>query len=334
MLRRRVSELVRTMVSLAPLVGLLEKPEPRPNGISAIVRVKNEEDWTEPSLMSIKDAVEEIIVVDNGSTDRTPEILKRLEERLYPKMRLFFRPDLDYVALSNLGLSQTRYRWLLKWDGDFVAHTSEKRDIQNLRRFLLELDPRRYYLVYLPAVEVAGDLFHQFPDLRIRRDGFVYTASQRARYVPVRGTVSRSVAPTSHRILREWPTVRVTVEALQVPKFYQVLHWNEVTYFHVNVKSARHTLMRHFWLEWLGQGDFRTYSTLESYALARIRDHWGLSDLEEAARRFMAHYCRSLVPVAAELCGPYPELLLPYLSQPRYRVEYRDGVITGRSEPT
>ncbi len=91
--------------------------------------------------------------------------------------------------------------------------------------------------------------------------------------------------------------------------------------------------MRHFWLEWLGQGDFQTFPTLESYAFAQIRNQWGLSDLEEAAHYFMTNYCQQLAPFDAGRCGPYPELLLPYLRQPCYRVEYRDGVITGRREP-
>ncbi len=150
--------------------------------------------------------------------------------------------------------------------------------------------------MYLTAVEVAGDLFHQFPDRRIRRDGQVHTASAWARYVSVQRRLSISETASPDWVLRDGSTLRVTKESLRVPKFYQVLHWKQVTYFHVNVKSARHTLMRHFWLEWLGQGDFQTFPTLESYALAQIRNQWGLSDLQQAAHYFMAHYCQQLSP--------------------------------------
>ena len=62
------------------------------------------------------------------------------------------------------------------------------------------------------------------------------------------------------------------------------------------------------------------------------RQRWGLNDLEEAAHYFMVHYCQGLVPFDAERCGPYPEILRPFLAKPRYLVEYRDGDIVGRRE--
>jgi glycosyltransferase involved in cell wall biosynthesis len=38
----------------------------------------NEEDWIEPSILSIKDLVDEYIVMDS-STDKTPEIVERVK---------------------------------------------------------------------------------------------------------------------------------------------------------------------------------------------------------------------------------------------------------------
>jgi hypothetical protein len=148
--------------------------------------------------------------------------------------------------------------------------------------------------------------------------------------------VRRRLAPaalaTPDRVLRSAGPLRVRLEALAVPKFYRILRWREVAYFHVDVKSARHTLLRHFWLEWLGREEFEAYPTLEAFARAEARARWGTTDLEEAARAFMTEYCRGLVPFDPERCGPYPELMRPYLARPRYRVEYRGGEIVGRAE--
>ncbi len=326
-------EVLRYIASFAPLVGVVARPQACPNGISAIVRVRGEEEWIEPSLISIREFADEILVLDNGASPETQKALDRLRDPLGGLLRIERCPHLDLFEVSNLALEKARSRWVVRWDADFIAHTSETGDIRNLRRYLLGLNPQRYYLVYVTAAEVAGDLFHQFPDLRTRIDGQVHTASSWAAYVPVRQILEVSTLASPDRALRDGSTLRVTKESLRVPKFYQVLHWKQVSYFHVNVKSARHTLMRHFWLEWLGQGDFQTFPTLESYALAQIRNQWGLSDLQQAAHYFMAHYCQQLAPFDAGRCGPYPELLLPYLRQPCYRVEYRDGVITGRREP-
>lgn len=332
MLSSHLPELIRRVVSLAPLVGLVRRPPERPQGITACVRVKGDEEWIEPSLLSIREFADEILVLDNGASPKTQNALHRIRDDLGDLLQLEQHSHLDLFQVSNLGLEKARFRWVVRWDADFVAHTNGAGDIRNLRRYLLALNPGYYYLVYLPAAEVAGDLLHQFPDLWMRCDGQVHTASCWASYVPVRRTLKVSALPSPDRTLRNKATLRTTLESLRVPKFYRILRWNQMSYFHVNVKSARHSLMRHFWLEWLGQGDFRSFPTLESYALAQIRNKWALTDLEEAADYFMAHYCRGLVPFDAQRCGPYPDVLRPFLVKPRYRVEYRDGQIVGRTE--
>lgn len=332
MLRRSVLELMRCAASLAPLVGFVRRPPARAEGITACVRVKGDEQWIEPSLLSIREFADEILIIDNGASPETREALDRLGIALGTLLRIERYPHLDIFQVSNLGLERARFRWVVRWDSDFVAHTDGAGDIRNLRRYLLSLNPARYYLVYLRAAEVAGDLFHQFPDLRIREDGQAHTASSSARYAPVRRTLNVSALPSPDRVLRQELILRSTLESLRVPKFYRILRPKAVTYLHVNVKSARHTLMRHFWLEWLDQGDFHTFSTLESYVLAQVRTKWSLSDLDEAAEYFMAHYCKELVPFDVQRCGPYPEILRRYLTNPKYRVEYRDGHIVGRTE--
>jgi hypothetical protein len=134
------------------------------------------------------------------------------------------------------------------------------------------------------------------------------------------------------RIFRTGRSFQITKESLRVPKFYRVLRWKQVSYFHVNVKSARHTLMRHFWLEWLGRSDFRTFPTLESYMRTQIGERLGSTDPAEAASRFMTQYSKQLAPFDADRCGSHPALLHAFLAKPKYRVEYRDGQIIGRSE--
>jgi glycosyltransferase involved in cell wall biosynthesis len=327
-----LSRWLRSVCSLAPLLGVVATPENRPNGVSAMVRVRGEEEWLEPCLLSIREFADEILVLDNGASSQAQAALDRLRDSLGEILRLERCPDLDLFQLSNLGLAKARFRWVIRWDADFVAHTSGAGDIRSLRRSLLELDRRRYYLMYLPAVEVAGDLFHQFPDRRVRFDGQVHVAAEGARYVPVRRSLPPSAVASPDRVLRPGPTLRVTLESLRVPKFYQVLRWPQVTYFHVNVKSARRSLLGHFWLEWLGQGDFARFPTVEAYAQAEVRARWDLTDLDAAARHFMARYCAGLVAFDADRCGSYPDLLRPFLDRPQYRVEYRDGQVVGRRE--
>ena len=328
----KLSEKIRFIVSFSPILGLVAKPENRQNGISAIVRGRGEEEWIKPSILSVRNFADEIIFLDNGASPQTLKSLNQLKADLGNQLQCVNCRDLDLYELSNLGLTIARFRWSMRWDADFVAHTSGQSDIRNLRNYLLSLDPRRYYLVYLPAVELAGDLFHQFPDLRVRNDGQVHTSSPRAKYISVQRNLMTSALSSPDRVLRESSVLRISKESLKVPKFYQILKWENPGYFHVNVKSGWHTLQRHFWLEWLRKGDFKTHPTLESYTLAHMQDRLGFCDPEEAIQHFMAIYCKGLDKYDSQLCGPYPVILRPYLAEPKYRVLYKDGRIIGRTE--
>lgn len=326
----RTVEALRRVVSWAPVLGLVPCPRPAREGITAIVRVRGEEEWIEPSLASIAAFADEILVLDNGAAAEARDAIERARKAAPERVRVEDGAALDIFALSNRALDLARCRWIIRWDADFVAHTSGRGDIAHLRRFLLDLDARRYHLVYVPAAEVAGDLRHQFPDRRVRVDGQVHTASPAARFVRVAREVAGDRLGTADALDRADRPVRLALESLHVPKYYAVVRWPAVAYFHVHVKSARHMLLRHFWLEWLADG--APSQTLEAYTREAVRRRWGVTDLDRAAAEFMARHCARLVPVDERVSGPYPALLQPYLDRPRYDVRYLDGAIVGRDE--
>jgi hypothetical protein len=49
------------------------------------------------------------------------------------------------------------------WDADVIAYTSGPNDIMQLKRFLLNLDPKIFYRVNLGFLYLDGDLFHIGP---------------------------------------------------------------------------------------------------------------------------------------------------------------------------
>jgi len=80
---------------------------------SASMIVRNEEKFLEGCLESIKDAVDEIVIVDTGSTDGTKEIAARYGARVFD-----FPWTGDFAAARNRALDHCRGAWILYIDAD------------------------------------------------------------------------------------------------------------------------------------------------------------------------------------------------------------------------
>lgn len=93
--------------------------------ISVIVITKNEEKIIKTCLESIKWA-DEIIVLDNGSSDRTVEIAKK-----YTK-NVFSFNDLDFASIRNKGMEKAQGDWVLYVDSDERVLQTLKEEIQSL----------------------------------------------------------------------------------------------------------------------------------------------------------------------------------------------------------
>jgi len=307
--KRKLRDSVRLVLSFAPLIRLVKPPPQRPPGISTIVRVKDEADWIKTSLLSIQELADEIIVADNGSTDGTFEIIESIRDKDGLPIRLYRKPELYHRELSNFLLSKTRYHWIMRWDGDMVAHTTGDITAKHLRYRILSLDRRRYWVIYLRLINLAGDLFHQDSREHVHIEDYICTYSDSLKFVqPGR------------------------FEAVLYPKYYRVLYWYEPYAFHVNVKSARRMLFRYFWEEWMEKKDYDQFPTLDDYVQQRIKGVFRTNSLQEAANSCVKQVCRFFLPYRPEVFSPYPELLKPFLREPKYRLVYRDGRIVGRND--
>ncbi len=91
--------------------------------ISACYIVKNEEKNISKSIESLKDAADEIIVVDTGSEDNTCALAEELGARLY-----HFQWIDDFAAAKNFALSKAVGEWVLFLDGDeYFCHPDRVR---------------------------------------------------------------------------------------------------------------------------------------------------------------------------------------------------------------
>ena len=112
---------------------------PRKPGISAYMRIKDEEEFVDLAIRSHLEFYDEIIAVYNGCTDNTEKVLLELREQYPEKIKVYhYLPEvhpLDSEAhrrtptdsvhsmanYSNYALSKTTFSVAVKLDGDHLA---------------------------------------------------------------------------------------------------------------------------------------------------------------------------------------------------------------------
>lgn len=97
--------------------------------LSVVVITKNEQDRIKVCLESVK-WVDEIIVVDNGSKDKTLEIVRKYTDKI---IRL---KDQDFATLRNRGIEEAAGDWILYVDADERVLDPLKKEIEVLITFL------------------------------------------------------------------------------------------------------------------------------------------------------------------------------------------------------
>jgi glycosyltransferase involved in cell wall biosynthesis/2-polyprenyl-3-methyl-5-hydroxy-6-metoxy-1,4-benzoquinol methylase len=119
--------------------------------ISASLIVKNEEDNLSRCLKSINNIVDEIIIVDTGSTDTTKEIASRFTDKIY---------DLEWEEEDGLGnFARARNHSLSKCSGDYILWMDADEELINAIN-LMQFITSDYYdsiLIKQRSCVVIGD---------------------------------------------------------------------------------------------------------------------------------------------------------------------------------
>ena len=114
--------------------------------ISACVISYNEEKKLEDCLQSLQPLVDEIVVVDSISQDRTVEIARRYTDRIIDQ------PFLGYLEQKNFAVDQASHDWILALDCDERISPELCRSIEAIKGRLDEYDAykisRRTFYVY------------------------------------------------------------------------------------------------------------------------------------------------------------------------------------------
>ncbi len=114
--------------------------------VSACMIVKDEEDLLPDCLQSIRDWVDEIIVVDTGSTDRTVEIAESYGARIFHQTW-----EEDFSKHRNFSIAQATSDWIFIIDADERLH---QRDVSLVKKVLNQDD---YKIISINVFNVSGE---------------------------------------------------------------------------------------------------------------------------------------------------------------------------------
>lgn len=107
--------------------------------ISLCMIVKNEEAILPRCLTSVQNVVDEMIIVDTGSTDKTKEVAVAAGAKLYE-----FQWIDDFSAARNYSLSQASGRWILVIDAD---EELERDSGKHMRKLAQEDEADAYWVI-------------------------------------------------------------------------------------------------------------------------------------------------------------------------------------------
>lgn len=141
----------------------------RKPGLSAMMRLGNEEEFIRPCIESIIDWFDEIVCTLQNSTDKTEEILRsfgsdKIKIYHYPFDSVPNGPGHDEqprgsvherAYFYNWSLSKTRYQWVSKWDGDMVAMDGFGEWVHEL------IAERRHEVICCAGINIVKDLKHK-----------------------------------------------------------------------------------------------------------------------------------------------------------------------------
>ena len=120
--------------------------------ISLCMIVKNEESYLPSCLDSVKGVVDEMIIVDTGSTDRTKEIALSYGAKIYD-----FEWIDDFSAARNYGIEKATGEWILVLDAD------EELEEETAKRLRDELKATTAdALILLRKEELEGQMYADY----------------------------------------------------------------------------------------------------------------------------------------------------------------------------
>lgn len=191
--------------------------------ISLCMIVKNEEAVLARCLDSIADLMDEIIIVDTGSTDRTKEIAANYTTQIYD-----FAWQDDFSAARNFSFSKATMEYIYAPDADEVLDEENRIRFRQLKEHLL------------PEIELVQMKYHTISEFNT-----VLNAQKEYRPKLFKRLRSFTWIDPIHETVRTAPVVYDSdIEILHIPQSFH--HKRDFSVF-LNAYAQNGTLSRRIW---------------------------------------------------------------------------------------
>ncbi|VAX17223.1 Glycosyl transferase, group 2 family protein [hydrothermal vent metagenome] len=164
--------------------------------LALLMIVKDEEANVGRAIESVKDIVDEIVVVDTGSVDQTPDIAEKLGANVH-----HFKWTGDYSAARNACLEKAGADWVLWLDADEMI---SKTDHAKIKELINQDDVDGYYLIQRNYCHGLGrddwtKAEGEYPDMELSHAGFTQNPAlrlfRRVKGIKWEGSVRENVEP-------------------------------------------------------------------------------------------------------------------------------------------
>ena len=162
--------------------------------ISLCMIVKNEEKVLSRCLDSIKDFVDEIIIVDTGSTDRTLETASPYTDKIYS-----YKWTDDFSSARNYSFSKASMDYCMWMDADDVLEESSRGKFLRLKESLSP-DADMVMMKYHTSFDEAGNpVFSYYRERWIRNDSKYCWVGEVHEVIPPEGNIKYSDIAVCHK---------------------------------------------------------------------------------------------------------------------------------------
>lgn len=281
-------------------------------GITAVVAAKNEEYTIPLCLRSLLGVVDQIVCIDNGSTDHTMNEIEAF------KLRHGDEVEVDIITMPgallgdcrNAGLEKAKYQWHFRCDADMICKRAGENSMISLREKILKDDTPR--AIQLPRTNIEGDFHHKYKDTDIDDIG-----------EPFLIWYNKDVAYSEFG----------KFDAIRVPMYYKQVKERKSFIFHcIGLKSVDNLLHRFHYFAWRekfnkarNDKERETVQDFATFVENRNRELFGTTLSATVKWRYMRQYAHVFERISEEI--EYPDVLEEMIEkgEERFEVIYKNG---------